>query len=261
MFIPLLNKHIKYFMEKLIKVSNIDKSFKKNKILDNVSFELEAGNIYGFIGPNGAGKTTTIKIMLGLITPDSGRIYYKNKAVGSLYKDSDINIGALVNSPAFYGDLSAKENMRIIAKMKGVDEKEIDKVLETMRLGNLGNKKCKNFSMGMKQRLGIAEALLSKPEIIILDEPINALDPQGIYEVRELILELKKKYKTTVFVSSHVLSELEMICDQVIIIDKGKIRFSGDIENLKQMEGSENLEECYFKLLQEGKIEDGNRMV
>lgn len=248
-------------MEKLIKVCNVNKSFKKNKILHNISFDVESGKIYGLIGPNGAGKTTIIKILLGLISADSGKIFYKDKEVRNLFKESNAKVGALVNSPAFYGDLSAEENMHIVAKLKGADEQQISIVLETMGLGNTGKKKCKNFSMGMKQRLGIAEALLGTPEIMVLDEPINGLDPQGIYEIRELILELKNQYHMTILISSHVLSELERICDEVIIIDKGKIRYSGELENLRQQQNSENLEECYFKLLKEGQKKDGNRMV
>lgn len=248
-------------MENLISVCNINVSYKKNHVLKDVSFTLKAGKIYGFIGPNGAGKTTTIKTLLGLLKPDSGEIYYKGEKTDNLFRASDGKIGALVNSPAFYGDLSAKENMQVVCKMKCIGEEEIDKILKTIRLDNTGNKKCKNFSMGMKQRLGIAEALLGKPNILILDEPINGLDPQGIYEIRELIINLKEKYHMTILISSHVLNELEMVCEETIIIDDGSIRFCGNIEELKELTKLDNLEECYFKLLKEGRKDDGNRMV
>lgn len=236
-------------MDNFITIEKISKTYKKEQVLKEISFEMHKGKIYGFIGPNGAGKTTTIKILSGLTRPDSGMILYQNKQVSNLYDALEGKLGALINEPAFYGDLSAEENLKIISAYKRCGEDTIKEILEMVGLKNAGKKKCKNFSLGMKQRLGIAEALIGNPQLLILDEPINGLDPQGIYDIRELIIELKEKYNTTIMISSHILNELEMLCEELIIIDKGEIKFCGDFDKLKQRTNSEKLEECYFKIL------------
>ncbi len=236
-------------MDNFIKIEKISKAYKHVPILKEISFEIHKGKIYGFVGPNGAGKTTTIKVLCGLTKADSGKILYQNEQVSNLYEAMNGKLGALVNEPSFYGDLSAEENLKIISIYKKAGSDDINEILEVVGLKDAGKKKCKNFSLGMKQRLGIAEALIGKPQLLILDEPINGLDPQGIYEIRELITELKEKYETTIIISSHILNELEMVCDELIIIDGGQIKFCGDLDGLKAATNSEKLEECYFKIL------------
>lgn len=236
-------------METIIKAEGITKEYKDIKVVNNVSFSIERGKIYGFVGPNGAGKTTTIKILLGMIRPTSGKIQIMGKDLEQSREEILGNIGALVEGPAYYGDLNAYDNMRIVALMKKVSAEKIKPILETIGLGQTGNKKVKKFSLGMKQRLSIAQALLGEPQLIILDEPVNGLDPSGIHEIRQLILALKEKKNMTVFVSSHLLSELEMIADEVIIIKDGSIIYNGQVDGLKKINDSNNLEEAYLSLI------------
>lgn len=236
-------------MNNFIKIEKISKSYKHVPVLEEISFEMQKGRIYGFVGPNGAGKTTTIKVLSGLTKQDSGKIMYENKHVSNLYEAMNGKLGALVNEPSFYGDLSAEENLKVVSILKGIGEDDIPEILEVVGLKDAGKKKCKNFSLGMKQRLGIAEALIGKPQLLILDEPINGLDPQGVYEIRKLITELREKYGTTIMISSHILNELEMVCEELIIIDGGRIKFCGNLDKLKMLTNSDKLEECYFKIL------------
>lgn len=235
-------------MSDFIKIENIKKSYKNNDVLKGISFEIQKGKIYGFVGPNGAGKTTTIKVILGLTKADSGCIYYQNEPVKDLFEVMNGKIGAIVNQPAFYGDISARENLEIVSILKNTDD-DIDEILKLVGLSDVGNKKCKHFSLGMKQRLGIAEALVGKPDLLVLDEPINGLDPEGIYDIRQMLKNLNEKTETTIMISSHMLNELEMISRELILIDKGQIKFCGDIDGLKKMTGSERFEECYFKVI------------
>lgn len=214
-------------MNVVLKTNNLTKRYKELKALDDVSLTIYEGDIYGFVGENGAGKTTLIRAVSGLIFPSSGTY----ELGGIDYKDSEIakvraKMAAIVESPALYLNMSAYDNMMMQAELIGdVDAKEIDEILNDVGLGYLINskKKAKNFSLGMKQRLAIAMALLNKPKFLILDEPMNGLDPEGIIEVRNLILKLNKADKITFLISSHILDELAKVCTRYGFIHKGKL--------------------------------------
>ena len=205
------------------------------------------GSIYGFLGQNGAGKTTTMKLMLGLIQPDGGSIDILGKKMNpkSRFKINK-HTGSLIESPGFYGHLSAKENLEIIARYKGLGIKEIKEVLEIVHLYDRKDDKVKNYSLGMKQRLGIAMALMGRPELIILDEPTNGLDPAGINEIRNLIKSIPRIYGSTVIISSHLLSEVEQMADYVGIINKGQMIYEGPLSNLETSAAS--LEEVFLEM-------------
>ncbi|MGH0432100.1 ABC transporter ATP-binding protein [Bacillus hominis] len=233
--------------------------------VNNIDLKVKEGEIYGFLGPNGAGKTTTIKMLLGLVKPTNGEI----KIFGQDLKTNRLNIlkkiGSLVESPSYYGHLTGYENLEIIRRMLNVPQKNIDEVLEIVRLKNQKEKLVKNYSLGMKQRLGIASSLLAFPKLLILDEPTNGLDPSGIHEIRELIKELPSKYGMTVIISSHLLSEIDHIATQVGIIQNGVLIFQDDIAKLRQRSNSvirmkvDNLNDGHKILLKNeifSKIED-----
>lgn len=221
----------------MIKVENINFSYQDNKkILDNLSFEVPKNSIFGFLGENGSGKTTTIRVLLNLHKADSGKVLIENKKLH--YKDYK-NIGTLIESPTFYQQLSGKENLKILAKYFQIGDERIQEVLTLVGLSKSQNLAVKKYSLGMKQRLGIAQSILHNPDILILDEPINGLDPRGIKEIRELLFTLKKQGKT-IFISSHLLDEIEKTCDYVCIIDEGKKIFSGKVSDLQNQKLSEN---------------------
>lgn len=217
----------------IIVTNELTKKYKKHTSVDGVNLRIERGQIYGFLGPNGAGKTTTIKMLLGLIRPTKGDIEIFGQ---NLYKNRlQIlqRIGALVESPTYYGNLTGRENLETIRRLRNLPKKRVDEVLEIVRLTKVANRLTKEYSLGMKQRLGIAVALLSNPDLLILDEPTNGLDPSGIQEIRELIKELPKS-GMSVLVSSHLLSEIDQMATQVGIINKGKMIFQDSIERLRQ---------------------------
>lgn len=212
-------------MEYILKIKKLQKSYKKNQVLSNLNMQIEKGAIYGLIGKNGAGKTTLIRIITGLQKPNNGeyQIYgvsYKNKEIENIRS----RISAIVETPALYVNLTAKENLVEHYKTLGIpSDDNIDELLTQVGLNNHQNKKVKYFSLGMKQRLAIALSLSSNPDFLILDEPINGLDPQGIIEIRELILNLNKHQGITMLISSHYLDELSKIATHYGFIDKGKI--------------------------------------
>jgi ABC-type multidrug transport system ATPase subunit len=221
-------------MPALIDVNNLSKTLGDVAAVSDLSFIVNSGEVYGFLGQNGAGKSTTIRMLLTLIKPDSGSI----KIFGLDLKHHRIEIlrrvGAIIEKPDLYKYLSAFENLRIFGTISGVKHsaKELTKRLEYVGLGERANSKVKTFSQGMKQRLGIAVALINDPELIILDEPTNGLDPQGIADMRNLIISLSRDSKKTVFISSHLLSEMELIADSLLIIDKGKKIVEGRMKEL-----------------------------
>ena len=222
-----------------IKLENIDFSYqRKNKILHNINIDVPKGSIYGFLGKNGAGKTTTLRVILGLLKPSSGNISVFGKNINSTYPNHLANIGPLIEGPALYGHLSANDNLRITCKYTGVKNQEIDRVLKQVNLAYAKNKKAGKFSTGMKQRLGLAIALLQDPDILILDEPTNGLDPSGIIEFRNILFDLKNQGKT-IILSSHILSEVEKIVSKIGIIQEGKMIFEGTIDELNQMKSFE----------------------
>lgn len=227
-------------MSTLIEVNNLCKTLGDVSAVSDLSFIVNSGEVYGFLGQNGAGKSTTIRLLLTLIKPDSGNI----KIFGLDLKHHRIEIlrkvGAIIEKPDLYKYLSAFENLRIFGTISGVKHsaKELMRRLEYVGLGERANSKVKTFSQGMKQRLGIAVSLINDPELIILDEPTNGLDPQGIADMRNLIISLSRDSKKTVFISSHLLSEMELIADSLLIIDKGKKVVEGKMEELISPERS-----------------------
>jgi lantibiotic transport system ATP-binding protein len=213
---------------------------RNEKVLDKVNLQLPDGAIYGFLGPNGAGKTTTIRLLLGLLRKQEGEISIFNKAFASHRIEILQKIGSLVESPSLYAQLTATENLRIFQKVYQCPLARIKEVLAIVGLSETGKKKAGKFSLGMKQRLGVAIALLHNPTLLILDEPTNGLDPNGIIEIRELLKKLNCTYKTTILISSHLLAEIEKLTTHVGIINKGKMLFQGTLEELqlKQAETS-----------------------
>ena len=220
--------------EKVIEVENLSKQFKELKAVDNLNFSVYRGDVFGFLGPNGAGKSTTIRMLLSLISPSEGNIKLFGNSLANHRKDILKRIGAIVEKPDFYGYLSAYKNLEILAKISGaeISSKKIMEVLELVGLDKRYKSKVKTFSHGMKQRLGLAQALLHNPELIILDEPTTGLDPQGMKEIRDLILYLSKEEKKTIFLSSHILYEVELVANRMIIINKGSARVEGKVEEL-----------------------------
>ncbi|MEA0552524.1 ABC transporter ATP-binding protein [Lysinibacillus irui] len=211
-------------MESVIEIKQLNKSFKGVETISSVNMNIRPGEIYGFLGPNGAGKTTIMKMILNLIKPTSGDIKVFNQPVTRTSYQYLSKIGSIIEYPEFYERLSAKENLELHCEYMGIYEKKAaDEALKIVGLQGVENKKISEFSLGMKQRLGIARAIVTKPEILILDEPINGLDPIGIKEVRELLVLLKEEYGITILISSHIVSEIESIADTVGILQHGKL--------------------------------------
>jgi len=208
--------------------------FGKDCVLENINLQVPQGSIYGFLGPNGAGKTTTLKLTLGLLRKQQGSIAFFGKAFEKNRLEVLRNVGSLIESPSLYAHLSARENLKVLQKIYRCSEKRIDEVLALVGLAYTGLKKAGQFSLGMKQRLSIAMALLHAPRLLILDEPTNGLDPNGIIEMRELLKKLSQQHGTTVVVSSHLLAEIEKLVTDVGIIHKGKMMFQGTFEALKE---------------------------
>ncbi|GIN57142.1 ABC transporter ATP-binding protein [Lederbergia ruris] len=220
--------------ELVLKTSNLTKRFRGKQVVNGVNLAIQKGEIYGFLGPNGAGKTTTIRMLLGLMKPTDGSIHIFGQDLKKHKLAILSKVGSLVESPSYYGHLTAIENLEALRKILNVPKARIGEVLEIVRLTKDAKRPVKGFSLGMKQRLGIASALLGNPELLILDEPTNGLDPAGIQEMRELIKSLPKKYDVTIVVSSHLLSEIDQMATQVGIITKGSLIFQDSIEVLRK---------------------------
>ncbi|MGL2966279.1 ABC transporter ATP-binding protein [Flavobacterium sp. XGLA_31] len=207
---------------------------KHKKVLDNIAIHVPKGSIYGFLGPNGAGKSTTMRLLTGIIPEQGNAIKLFGAPLQEQLPMVFAKIGSLVESPALYLHLSGVDNLRYIAKLRGISEAKIDEALALVDLTKDGHRKARQYSLGMKQRLAIAMALLSEPELLLLDEPVNGLDPNGIIDIRKLLIKLNKEKGVTIFVSSHLLSEIEKMCTHVAIINKGKLRFEGTMQELSQ---------------------------
>ncbi|ATP41686.1 bacitracin ABC transporter ATP-binding protein [Solibacillus sp. R5-41] len=220
-------------MEYIVQTENLSKQFGNEQAVSKLDLKIRKGEIYGFLGPNGAGKTTTIRMLLGLMKPTSGKIKIFQKDVTKERVEILSKIGSLVENPSYYPHLTAYENLEALRKILGVPKARIDEVLEIVRLTEAANKKVKGFSLGMKQRLGIAASLLHNPELLILDEPTNGLDPSGIIEIRNLIKRLPSEYGMTVVISSHLLSEIDQMATTVGIVSKGKMIFQDSIEAMR----------------------------
>ena len=219
----------------ILKCENLNKKFGKKQILKNVSFDIYKGDILGFIGPNGAGKTTTIKLILGLQNITKGRVLINGFDIQKQFTKAIEKVGAIVENPDLYMYLSGYENLKLIANLyKGIDETRIDEVIKLVKLENRIQDKVSKYSLGMRQRLGIAQAILHKPSLLILDEPTNGLDPEGIKEMRELLIDLAEKEGMAILISSHNLAELDNLCNKVCIIKNGEIIETSEIEEIKK---------------------------
>ncbi len=217
-------------MKAVLELKNVSKVMGNTALVEDISFTVNKGEIFGFLGPNGAGKTTTIKMITGLYSISKGEIYIDGKNVKKQFEKALKGVGGIIENPEMYGYLSGKDNLKIYARMHGgITKHRIDEVVNLVKLGNRINDKVSKYSLGMRQRLGVAQALLHRPKLLILDEPTNGLDPMGIKELRETLRELCDKEGLSVMVSSHLLSEMELMCDRFGIIDSGKI--IDDIKN------------------------------
>lgn len=230
-------------MDKLIlETKNLTKTFGNQKAVDSISLKIKENSIYGLLGPNGAGKSTTLKMITGMIHKTSGQIFFE----GHKWSRDDLSdIGALIEMPALYENLSAKENLKVRTLLLGLPDSRIDEVLKIVNLKDTGKKKSGQFSLGMKQRLGIAIALLNNPKLLILDEPTNGLDPLGIQELRDLIRSFPEK-GITVILSSHILAEVEQTADHIGIINNGKLQYQNIINH------DDNLEELFMNVIKSG---------
>lgn len=223
-------------MNKILEVNNLKKSYNNKTVLDINSLDIEEKTIYGLIGKNGAGKSTLMKLILGLVKKDEGRIKIFGKEINSKnQKTFNKNFGALIESPSFYDHLSGYENLEIVCQLKGVNKEEIRKTLDMVGLNNVGDKKAREYSLGMKQRLGIAMALIGNPKLLILDEPINGLDPQGIEEMRNLFKNIVKNTTTSILISSHILDEIEKISTHIGILREGNLVYNGSLEEYRRL--------------------------
>ena len=255
-------------MEYAIETVGLTKIYKGYKAVDNLTIHVPKGKIYGFLGKNGAGKTTTIRMIMGLIKPNSGKIKIFGREIVNDHKWAAMNIGSIVETPGFYENLTAKDNLAVTAELYGVAKRRIEEVLDIVELKNIEKKKVKEFSLGMKQRLGIANALIHSPGILILDEPTNGLDPAGIKEMREFLKKLSIEQGISILISSHILSEIQLLADYIGIIDQGGLIEETDISTVasenqsylqievdKPEEAVELLSYMKFKyIVEEGKI-------
>ncbi len=233
--------------KKVLEISNLSKSFGKNKILKNLDMTIYEGDIIGLIGPNGAGKSTFIKIILGLYKKDTGSVKIAGYNINNDFEKALSNVGCIIENPDFYEHISGAKNLKMTALLNNVKDKAyIEKIIKLLKLNTKINDKVKKYSLGMKQRLGIANALIKKPKLLILDEPTNGLDPLGIKELREIIKKISIDMNVAVLISSHILSEIEIICDSIVIIDNGYIIEHVETEEIKSHDIS--LEEEFLKI-------------
>ena len=234
-------------MNYILETNHLSKQSGNTYRVNDLSMAVPENCVYGFLGPNGAGKSTTLKMILGLIHPSHGSIKLFGTVMNSANRLSILRqTGSLIENPGGYGHLTGLENMQIIQKLKGVNEAEISSALKTVRLYDQRDKKLSNYSLGMKQRLGIAMAILGNPKLLILDEPTNGLDPAGIQEMRQLICSLPKERNMTVIISSHLLSEIEQMADQVGIIHHGRMLYQGTLADLETQ--GDNLEDVFLEM-------------
>ncbi len=240
---------------KVLEVKNINKFFGKKQILKDISFDIDEGEILGFVGPNGSGKTTTIKIILGLQKASSGEVYINGDNIKENFENAIRKVGAIVESPDMYMYLSGLDNLKLVANYYNISHDKIDSIVEFVGLKDRIKDTVSKYSLGMRQRLGIAQAILNKPNLLIVDEPTNGLDPSGIIEFRKMLKELAKKEKMSIFISSHNLAEIENICDKVLLINEGEIvsldvlhekndkdKYKLELNSTKKLENKENIE-------------------
>ncbi len=242
-------------MDTMIKTEQLTKRYKKFTAVDRVSLHVRKGTIYGFLGPNGAGKSTTMKMLLGLTRPTAGRFVINGKSFPKDRVEILRQTGAFIESPAYYPNLTGRENLDIIRRILELPENTVEEALELVGLCGFGDRLAKKYSLGMKQRLGLAGALLGRPPLLILDEPTNGLDPAGIHEIRRLIKSLPKLFDCTILISSHMLAEIELLADDVGILNHGQLLFEGSMENLRENAirsgfAADNLEEMFLAMIE-----------
>lgn len=247
-------------MDYIITTEQLTKKYKDFVSVDQISLHIRKGSIYGFLGPNGAGKTTTMKMLLGLTPPTKGSFTIDGKQFPNDRISILKEIGSFIEAPSFYANLTGRENLDIIRRILGLSKDHVEDALNLVGLTEFGDRLAKKYSLGMKQRLGLAGALLGRPPILILDEPTNGLDPSGIREIRNLIKSLPSLYNCTVLISSHLLSEIELIADDIGILNHGRLLFEGSMDNLRQyaMErggGAENLEEMFLSMIEKDNLD------
>lgn len=241
--------------EKKLQAINLTKKIGGRTIINDLSFEIEEGDICGFLGPNGSGKTTTIRMITGLISPTKGEILISGNNVAKDRRTALIKLGAIVESPIFFPYMSGRKNLQNLARLNPnmTRKEQLDKVEEALSIVGLQDRakdKVKTYSLGMKQRLGIAQSLLNNPDIVILDEPSNGLDPMGMRELRELVLKLQEEKGITFFISSHLLDELQQMCNKLIVIREGSLIWKGlTQELLAKSHGSNRLEDAFVELM------------
>lgn len=239
-------------MKEIIRTQNLSKRYGESLIVKSINLSVMEKTIYGFCGPNGAGKSTTLKMLLGLVRPTEGEISLFGREMTAKNRIEILReTGSLIESPSYYAHLTGRENLEILQGLLRVPKENVDRVLKIVRLDGQGKKKVSNYSLGMKQRLGLAGALLNFPKLLILDEPTNGLDPAGIQEMRELIRSLPEKYGMTVIVSSHLLSEIDQIVDDIGIIANGKLKYQGSLERLHEHDRTKTLEEIFLEMTME----------
>jgi ABC-2 type transport system ATP-binding protein len=219
--------------ELVVETNGLSKRYGQRKVVDRLNLRVESGQIYGFLGLNGAGKTTTIRMLMGLIHPSAGEARLFGRSVPRERMQVMRKVGALVESPSYYGHLSGWDNLKIIATLLDVPSKRIAEVLDIVQLTDHANRKASSYSLGMKQRLGIAAALIGSPSLVVLDEPTNGLDPAGIHEIRDLICRMPREHGITVLVSSHLLAEIDQMATSVGVIHEGRLIFQGPIDELR----------------------------
>lgn len=242
-------------MNYIITTEQLTKKYKSFVAVNDVTLHIRKGSIYGFLGPNGAGKSTTMKMLLGLTAPTNGSFTIDGKHFPTDRIAILKEVGSFIESPSFYANLTGKENLDIIRRILGLPQSTVDDALELVGLSEFGNRLAKKYSLGMKQRLGLAGALLGRPPILILDEPTNGLDPSGIHEIRNLIKSLPDLYDCTVLISSHMLSEIELIAADIGILNHGRLLFEGSLDDLRQHAlqsgfATDNLEDMFLSMVE-----------
>ncbi|MEZ3486263.1 MAG: ABC transporter ATP-binding protein [Lachnospiraceae bacterium] len=244
----------------IIETSNLTKTYAGFTVVSGVNLHIPRGTVYGFLGPNGAGKSTTMKMFLGLTKPTKGDFVIDGKKFPRDRIRILKEVGSFIEAPAFYGNLTGEENLDIVRRIIGLPKSSVDDALELVGLTQWRKRLARKYSLGMKQRLGLASALIGRPPILILDEPTNGLDPVGIHEIRSLIRSLPEKFNCTVLVSSHLLTEIELMADNIGILNHGRLLFEGTLEELRrgaQAKGfpAENLEETFLALIEEDNMQ------
>ena len=236
-------------MEKVVlEIKNVSKSFGRTKIIDNLTFSVNSGEIFGFLGPNGAGKTTTMKMVLGLIPFSGGDICINGYSIKKDFEKAMQNVGGIVENPDLYEYMTGYENLKLVARIYKVDKKRIDEIVDIVGLKEKIKLKVKKYSLGMKQRMSVALALIRNPKLLVLDEPTNGLDPVAIHELRDLLKDLAHNRGVCVFVSSHLLSEVELMCDRVGILDKGRLLKIENLKNITEIK-DKNDNEAIYKII------------